>query len=1021
MNNSASSVTSAARIKEFRSLVKRAILLNKSETALFDTIPDVLFGRILLKNFNDNMALAERVLLNKYHEIDKLDRPALDQKKRNIKNLDKSSTAIQDAILNGKKVLFLTDNDNDGSMAQAVFLEFFNALPDHVRPNVHRAYAQPIGSSRGLNKENVDLLMDFLGWSTDEELLIVTADIGINNRVEQERILEAYPNVNLVVTDHHLPVPQHVVQENNRTVIFNPQYQPTEYFKKKNISGADTLAVLLKDVLTEIADKHPEHKPLGLDRILGNISEIAAWSNLLDYVEADIVDMPLRPYTIEKSLDLRALLNVSNSMGPLVTLDWNEQDWSRLAQEAPELDVDFIKGRVEEVKGLNRFAQKLLAFHSSFSQQTTFDEKDFFSMLSEHMNDEDVTYDSPNPNYIAQLRPHIFRLSAIDNKFKFFETLKDQMVNLYSDLRSIEKELVRALQSHEMLNKIKDDNSTVVYPKSAQLTKIFSRKLLNKIYNEENNGFFLTLDKNSADEYSGSMRALYPIHDILPDEEELENELGVDIEILGHSKAAGFKIHPRPGTTIDDNLLKKLNSAISTRVEVLKQEEKAQPLPFLNIDFASVGLVHKINTAVKAHLSNMNGLPTVLRLGTNNSSSVHITDPKTSAQINLNELVKQRRYGYQAIQTDFHGNAFVIPVEQIRQVVDGKYKPLVKMSYMDDGVFIANQVVDPKSLKNLVEFKGDRQEQESLIGYYETEYRDSNFIPLTRQDFRNIPYFRFNTYGQSEFEHFEQMVINLLEETQQDVLAVIDTEGMGLGQAPKCFNIGGTNIKIEEGSGFELDENEFDHRFYRDENGTAFLLDENSLAQLEPAASSEIVGGWHVFKSNAAGGVEHEQEYVLPQKPSDVTVITNYTRKGGEVLCNRTIDGFAFSYIVKDKDFAVTKDLENLTGISNQMVQRQGMETHVVDEQLAEYYSELTNADGDPAKIIFSAHNLPYDKGVISSNFKLFNELMDQHVLCDTAKLARQAKLAYDDTPVATFENVVAIPASSKVYFYDSP
>ena len=342
MNNSASSVTSAARIKEFRSLVKRAILLNKSETALFDTIPDVLFERILIKNFNDNMALAERVLLNKYHEIDKLDRPALDQKKRNIKNLDKSSAAIQDAILNGKKVLFLTDNDNDGSMAQAVFLEFFNALPDHVRPNVHRAYAQPIGSSRGLNKENVDLLMDFLGWSTDEELLIVTADIGINNRVEQERILEAYPNVNLVVTDHHLPVPQHVVQENNRTVIFNPQYQPTEYFKKKNISGADTLAVLLKDVLTEIADKHPEHKPLGLDRILGNISEIAAWSNLLDYVEADIVDMPLRPYIIEKSLDLRALLNVSNSMGPLVTLDWNEQDWARLAHEAPELDVDFI-------------------------------------------------------------------------------------------------------------------------------------------------------------------------------------------------------------------------------------------------------------------------------------------------------------------------------------------------------------------------------------------------------------------------------------------------------------------------------------------------------------------------------------------------------------------------------------------------------------------------------------------------------------------------------------------------------
>lgn len=1008
------------RIKEFRSLIKRAVLLNPSETALFDTIPDILLERILEKNFNDNLALAERVLLNKYHEIDKLDRPNLDQKKRNIKHLDAACQKVLAYLMEGKKILFLTDNDNDGSMAQAVFLEFFNALPKEVQANVQRAYAQPIGAARGLNIENVDVLMDFHGWAHDENVLVVTADIGINNRLEQEKILAAYPNLELVVTDHHLPVPEHVVQANARTVVFNPQYQPTDFFKHKNISGADTLAVLLKEVLTSWRSLDPQFKPADYDRVLGNISEIATWSNLLDYVEADIVDMPLRPYTIKKALDLRSLMNVSNSMGPLVTLDWTDSDWQQLSQEAPELDIEMLKERVNEVKGLNLFAQKLLSFYSIYGSMSVFNPKDFYALLAEVVDDEDSLFETPNPNYIAQLRPHIFRVSAIDNKYVFFDMLKDQMVNVYEDLRRIEKEIVRHLQKADLLVSIKHSNSTTVFPKSAHLTRIFSRKLLNKIYNEENNGFYLTLDKNTAAEYSGSMRALYPIQEILADKEVLEDQLGVNIEVLGHSKAAGFKIIPRPGTSITNGLLKKLNSEISSRIEGLKLQEKKQLLPFLSIDFASVKLVQEINTAVKGHLSNMNSLPCVLRLGNYGASTVSVTDPKTSKQLDLAEVVKTRKYGYQAIQTDFSGNAFVIPVEQIRSLVAEKFKPVVKMSYMDDGVFIAHQVVDPKSMKNLVEFKGDRTEQESLIGYYESEYRDSNFIPLGREDFQNLPYFRYNTYGQSEFEHWEQLVISILDETERDVFAVIDTEGTGLGQAPKCFNIGGTNIRIKDASGFVMDEDEFDHRVYRDGSGQAYLLSEESTAQLTTVDTS-TEGGWRLFKTNTHGGTSHEQEFVLTEKPTSAIKLTNYSRKGGEVFCNRTLEGFAFAFIVKDKDFKVTKEFENLTGISQSMVDRQGMETAQVDERLTEYFQELTTADGEPAKVIFSAHNLPYDKGILSANFVKFNEFVDEHVLCDSALLARAAKLAYDDTPVASFENVSAIPAASKVYFYDSP
>ena len=1018
MSAQTQSATSETRIKEFRSLLKRAVLLDQKETALLDTVPDVLLERILSKNFNDNMALAERILLNRYHEIDSHDRPALEQRKKNIRGLDRASKEMRQALKSGRKILVLTDNDNDGSMAQSVFLEFHKALPRNVQSNVHRAYAQPIGSARGLNKENIDLLMDFLGWSVEDDVLIITADIGINNRVEQERIQEAYPNTQLIVTDHHLPVAEHVVQENKRTWIVNPQVQPTDYFKKKNISGANTLSVLLKDVLQQWKAEGGNELPSGLafQRVLDNMDEISSWSNLLDYVEADVADMPLRPYTIKKALSLRSLMNVSNSMGPLVTLDWKQADWDRLAQEAPGLDVLAVKEHVDTVKGLNRFAQKMLAFISQYSGQSTFSEKDFYPMLSEVLTDED-TFEGPNPNYIAQLRPHVFHTSAVDDKYAFSNMANEEMIALYEGLRTVEKELVTLLREHDMLNRIKGEYSTIVYPKSEQLTRIFSRKLLNKIYNEENTGFFLTLDKTSAGEYSGSMRSVYPMNEILPDEEDLENKLGIDIEVLGHAKAAGFKIHPRPGTVLNDDLLKKLNDELNTRVAALAVEEKAQSLPYLEIDFASVGLVHKINTAVKAHLSNMNGLPCVLRLGAPGKNTVWVTDAKTTEQIDLAEVVSRKTYGYLPIQTDFDGNAFIIPVEQLRRVVANRFRPYVKLSYMDDGVFIAHQAVDAKALKNIIPFKGDRTDQSDLLKYYWDNFLNDQFMALTQDDFRALPYFRFNSYGQSEFEHWEQLVINLLAQTHQDVLAVIDTEGTGLGQAPKCFNIGGTNIRIKEGSGQSLDEAEFDRRLYRDASGQAYLLTDEHLAAMT-ASPSESDVGWRVFNSTSSS-VDHDEEYLLPAKPEDAIRLKNYTRQAGEVLFNRTIEGVAFSFLVRDTDFAITPEFENLTGISQDMVQRFGMNTDEVDEKLADFYTNMKTPDGKAAKIIFSAHNLPYDKGVVSSNFTAFNDVMDQHLLCDTAKLSRQAKLAYDDTPVASFSDVSGI--SAKVYFYDSP
>lgn len=1015
---------SANRIKEFRSLLKRSILLTRSEVALLDTIPDVLLARIFKKNFNDNMAFAERVLFNKYDEIDAKDRPALESKKQAIHNLDVATAKMRSYLEQGKKVLFLTDNDNDGSMAQAVILEYIEALPEEVRSNIRTSYAQPIGTARGLNKENIDVLFDHYGWN-NRDVLIVTADIGINNREEQYRIKEAYPKAEIIVTDHHLPVSEYVIDETDGTIIFNPQYNPTEFFKRKNISGANTISVLLKNILQQWKNEGHAYRAQAFDQTVSNMNELSSWSNLLDYVEADVADMPLRPLSNEKALKLRTQMNVSNSMGPLVTLSWTDADWKKFAEDVPSVDAEKQKERVARVKKLNLVAKKLLSFVNEFSPKTTFDQKTFYDMLSETMSNPDTQFEGPNPNYIAQLRPFIFRFSAIDNKFAFLENIKDRMIQVYEELGSIEKEIIRDLRSADLLARVKTEHATIVYPKHPALTRLFSRKLLSKIYNEENNGFYAILDGVTAQEYSGSLRSIYPMSDVLPEVDlvDIENRLNVDIDILGHAKAAGLKVKARKGHAVTPEIIAELNTEISQRVAAQKDIEKETTLPFLSIDFGSMSLVNKINTAVKAHLSNMNGLPVLLQLGRSGKSDVWVTDAETTAQVNLSDIVKNKKFGYQAIKTNFKGDAFIIPVEQLRSVVESRFNLVTKMSYMDDGVFIANQVVDPKTIKTIVPFRGDRTEQRDLVGYYFDTYKESNFIPLNREDFKSLPYFRYNSYGNQEFENFEQMMINLLEKTQQDILAVLDTEGTGLGQAPKCFNIGGTNIQIKKDSGFNLSEDDFNQRLYRDEKGQAYLLTAEAVAKNEASATEKEP--WRLFKGNASGGAMLEEEIFLSVSPESIPEdagivrLTNYVRKDGKVYCNREIDGFAFSYLIKDDDFAVTPELENLTGLSQDMIQRFGVLTEEADEQIAEYYSNLKNSDGEPAKIIFSAHNLPYDNGVIEANLKGLHALMHEHVLCDTAKISKSAKLAYDDTPVASFDNVVGVPP--RVYFYDSP
>lgn len=1115
----------------FREMLKRSLMLDRDDAQLYDKLPNDIFEGIFQHNFNGNLNTAERVLFNRYGKLQKIETEKLEREKRKIENLSKAAKKIVEAVNSNRSVLFVTDADNDGSLSQSILIEYLKILPEDKKNLVHIEYAQPIGKSHGITYEIIEKATEFRDWKEDTSFLIVTADNGINNRDEQARIQEKWKNTDMIVTDHHLPDADSVVIENDRTIIFNPKNKPTDYFKNKNISGANVLGVLLTETYNLLTPdvKEPNYSQ-EVKTSLANMRELGYWANYLDYANADLADMPTRPYIIDKASSLSPTLNVSNSMANFVTGNFTDELLEKVQTASNgAIEKEWLKDQIEDVAALNLLSHKMLNIYVQKQEYIAMRSKmspldleesdepelykdNFYHYLAVEMDKEDMSqseYKSINNNYIQQLRPIVFNLSAIDNKDKFDTELAKNMVDVFETLRKKERILLDKARQVDLLVREELENSAISYPIDADLPKVFNRKFLGKAYNEANNGFNLIVDKVSEQGVSGSMRTLYPITQILEGKEKIEEKLGVTMSFKGHEQAAGFFIDAKDEKTkVTSETVKEINQWLNERVAVLKANE-LNPIRTVEVDFASVSLVDQINSSVKAQLAGMKGIPTIIRFSPNDNNEVFVTDPKTTEQISLKDMIGNKKYGYQSIKTDLSEGAFIAPVEMLRKVIDGGYKDALKLAYLGQGAFIAQQVTDPSKMSNLFSLTAPSRDQEKLKAYYKENFSETNFMDLDRDYFKNLPYFKYNKFGEREFNNWESVIIKMLDKTHQDVLAVVDTEGTGLGKAPHCLNIGGTNIMIDEKSGEKIETEDFAKRYFKTSNGYDVLLNDEQLSSLIRVGdeyeeeSIEEASDFDNKKMTVLYVVERDglsESYIYPGNYKELKQISNmkfvreavefdtskvYTNEDGEsyeltdeqiaslteisasdvgededmhdgmvlygetrfgeayvykgdvedlkyvdiieedekpikeVIINREVKGSAFAMLIKGDDFAIPKEFEKLTGISQGMLNELGMTRDKADDLMTDYYANMKNADGESAKVIFQAHNMPYDKGVVSANFDKFNEFMNNHVISDTAKIARSDKLAYDDTPVCSFEGIAGIPP--RVYFYDSP
>jgi len=1019
-------------LEEFKKLVRRAIMLTGNEDSLFNAIPNDNWERIFSRNFNGNFEYARRVLLNKYKEIEKIDSVNTLREHKKITNLDKATKLFIESVEKEIPIIFVTDFDNDGSLAQAIINEYREMDPI-ANKNIIVEYAQTVNgnSSRGFTVDHIDLIMEMKELDANKEFLIVTADNGINSVDEQKKIMEKYPFAKLIVTDHHNPEPDMVVQEDDRTIIFNPHYKPTAFFQKFNISGAATVGVLLDEVLDR---RLTEKEKLEFEKNYEKLDTLYKVSNLLDYVDTHPADKPEKDYIITKFLRLQPLLNINNSISKIITGEIPVSAIAALEKKIVNLNVDLLFAEAKNIHTQNHVAKILLKVNNLYQKQVeshklgigakpNHDKEGFVDLFMHELTlSENFIESRPiNPNYIEQLRPLIFSLSADFENDEFMNALNEKMVGVFESVRVSEKKMAEELRKGEVITKSRMSHSLIAYADPNILT-IFNRKFLNKVYNDENPGFALTLDSIGKGKVSGSFRSLYDISDILKDKKKLEKKLNVRIDTPGHERAAGFIIRSNDPekNPITEKTIEIINKHINDSIIQLKKQEVKDMKTYLLTDMTSIPLIDRINTVIRGNVSNFERITPVLRL----SKDTVWTDSYTTKQYTMEQICENRQYGYITVNINFAGNTVIIPVELVRKVVESNYENYLSLSYMDGGVFMVERALPKEEVRKIVDLRDASEKTKALIEAYEQDFSNGNHVvPLTREQIKDNPFFKYNDYGQLDFNLFESMIIGIIDSNEVDTLSVLDVEANGFGNS-KLMNIGFMNYFIDESTGIEMDVEEFEKRVFMTQRGEKYLLEDGEIIQLKKINSDEMrelpLETQKKVLINMANLTNKEENYdyylasdniLNIKKGLPYLPITNYNfSQNRKMIYNRQIKGEMLAYLIKDKDFLVPQEMVNLTGITQELLNKYGVETDQADTEIAEYYKNK--------RVLFGAHNTPYDARVARANLKKTYEILDNSGIYDSALFCREQKLAYDSVQVSSFDGVVGMPKN--IYFYDN-
>lgn len=1082
------------KLQDFRSIVRKGMVLDKEKEELFYTIPEEIWQNILVTNFKDNLEYARRVILDKKEIIESLDDMLSNKEKLKIDNLSYVSDKIMKSLDDKEHILFITDYDNDGSLSQAIIEQFINiekqALADMSR--VHVEYARTVegNSSRGFTLELVEDLVKEKNIDVSKPFLLITADNGINSLVEQKRIQEKFVNASIIITDHHEPEHGMLVEENEKTMIFNPKYKAIdhqtqemlkergnankkakdyEFFDKYNISGATTVGVLLKNILEKRYVGTGVENTSNYINGLKTISQLSKVSNVLDYVDTSPEDKLYASDEISKYVGVQSLLNINNSMSKFITEKEILGEINILKETIPELDKEKVIDIHKNIQVLNKYAQIILSLIKDFEDDKNeavinidkanlvtkkndygfvnnylqmisainFFDKDsidfmsveeaFVRFLENDLQDVEIAkfdentiklamedkmfnrlFTSNNTNYIEQLRPYIFSYMANDNKGAYEDAALKQALRIFESLRKEEKSLMEELRKGLVFENIEKENVSILLM-NKDLTGLINRKLVNKTYNNANNGFYLVLDNVSSNKISGSFRSLYDIEDILNNEsfKDLLKKYEIKIETPGHKRAAGFIMSSEKEIKNPVNIIQEIAEIFDKQIRKLKQKDLSLQ-NFIESDVFNVGFINDFNKTIRGNIPHYKNIAPLIKL---HEDFVYVNQ-KTNLQMSLEDYVKEHKYGYVSLLLELpkHGEedkSLIIPVELLRKIINsgkdenGYYNLFAQMNYLDNGLFMVNNVVENNKVQNALELKQNLEKYKIVDEAYKDKKLD-NVVNLSRDELKSSPFFKYGRYGEVDFNLFENMIIGILDHYDLDCYTTFDVEATGFSNA-KMLNLGTVNYIINESNAFEIDKEVYENQMYKSIKNNKYLLKE--VEKIRPLSKKEYLDLLNKgdLKNIYYRGENGEKEPFYYD--GEIEKINNVILRDGKYIINREIEATTLSRLIKEEDFKMPIYMSYLTGVNNEHLNKYGKTLLETDNFFSDYYKGK--------KVMIGAHNTPYDIRIARANTSRFYDevlLNKGNKLFDSCRFSKKATLAYDNMSMASFSGIPEIP-----------
>jgi single-stranded-DNA-specific exonuclease len=161
-----------------------------------------------------------------------------------LKDIDRASQVVADAVIQQQHILVIGDFDADGATSCAVMLRSLHAFGLH---NVDYLVPNRFDFGYGLSPQIVDVAATMNGNSRPD--LIITVDNGISSNAGVERATEL--GIPVVITDHHLA--GDVLPE--ALAIVNPN-QPGCDFPEKTIAGVGVAFYLMLAVRAVLREKN---------------------------------------------------------------------------------------------------------------------------------------------------------------------------------------------------------------------------------------------------------------------------------------------------------------------------------------------------------------------------------------------------------------------------------------------------------------------------------------------------------------------------------------------------------------------------------------------------------------------------------------------------------------------------------------------------------------------------------------------------------------------------------------------